>query len=820
MPNIKRIILLGLLVSGAIFSTIAQKNNTPQIFNLDVRVPVLPVRSNHLKMGGSNPQGDSFEVNNFYISKNGKPIIPITGEFHFSRYPEAYWEEAIQKMKAGGINMMATYVFWNIHEEIEGTFEWDGNRNVRKFIKLCAEYELPVIIRIGPFGHGEIRNGGLPDWLLAKPLTIRSNHPQYLFYVERLYREIGKQLEGLFFKDNGPIIGTQLENEYQHSAAPWGLTYPGQPLDYTSSERDKALTKNGVGVSETENPYAELGNEHMQVLKALAQDAGIITPIYTATGWGNGAIIPNETIPVTAAYPYPSWTKEPDLSPFYLYKNMHTEPDYSPVRYIPEDYPVFAAELGGGIMATYSRRPVVPANSLDAMINRCLGSGANGLGYYMYHGGSTPRGKNSFFSDEAFGAPKISYDFQAPIGEFGQVRGSFHRLKILHNFINAFSTELAPMQLILPENAVNLKPSNISDLRYAVRVKEDAGFIFLNNFQDDTVSTPKRNIQIRLRLENKTLAIPETGGVDLNSDENAIFPFNFDLGGINLNYATAQLMTRFENSGKVHFVFFSPEGVVPQFSLSKTAGFGLKEKNGIQIEQNDERWLIKGKQGGTMHFGFAHGNRNIEVLVIPKEKALKSWVVPVDNDFYLVFTDAMVLPKDGVLQLHNKSENSFTMDIYPKLSKKPALSLGEIELADTNSFYNEYQITVPEVLLNFTSAQLSPRRLVLDFADGIPVTLNNVFVELDYLADSAMGFYDNELVVDQLYKGLKWEIGLRELINQKSAKAMNFYFRPIFKNAEFLKDLENPFDFENTQSLLEIYGVKYIPEYKTQMILN
>jgi len=244
-----------------------------------------------------------------------------------------------------------------------------------------------AIVRIGPFCHGEIRNGGLPDWLLGKPLNIRSNDPLYLSYVQKLYSQIGKQLKGLYYKDGGPVIGIQIENEYQHSAAPWGLTYPGQPYDFTASERDRSVTHEGVAVSKEKNPYADLGTDHMKTLKAIAVKEGLVTPLYTATGWGNAAIVTNESIPVTAAYAYPFWTPKRDLSPFFLFKNMHSNPDYSPVSYKPEDYPAFPAELGSGISLVYTRRPVVVHQSFDAMINRCLGSGANGVGYYMFHGG-------------------------------------------------------------------------------------------------------------------------------------------------------------------------------------------------------------------------------------------------------------------------------------------------------------------------------------------------------------------------------------------------------------------------------------------------
>ena len=78
-----------------------------------------------------------------------------------------------------------------------------------------------VIVRIGPFCHGEVRNGGLPDWLYGKPFEVRSLDPGFLDYTRRLYREYAQQFEGLYYKYSGPIIAAQIENEYMHSAAPW-----------------------------------------------------------------------------------------------------------------------------------------------------------------------------------------------------------------------------------------------------------------------------------------------------------------------------------------------------------------------------------------------------------------------------------------------------------------------------------------------------------------------------------------------------------------------------------------------------------------------
>ena len=210
-----------------VLSANAQQNIKAQkIYELSAPAQPKVIKSGHLRMGGVNPKGERIDVNNFYMSIGGKPVIPVMGEFHYSRYPAEQWEEEILKMKAGGVTVLPTYVFWSLHEEVEGQYRWDGQRNLRGFIELCKKHDMPVIIRIGPFCHGEIRSGGLPDWLFAKPLEVRSNDPEYLKIVKRLYTEIGRQLNGLYYKDGGPIIGCQIENEMQHSAGSVGHLLP------------------------------------------------------------------------------------------------------------------------------------------------------------------------------------------------------------------------------------------------------------------------------------------------------------------------------------------------------------------------------------------------------------------------------------------------------------------------------------------------------------------------------------------------------------------------------------------------------------------
>ena len=108
-------------------------------YSLDLTNPQKEIFSGHLKLGGSNPQGQTVSFTNYYMEMNGKPVLPVMGELHYSRYPRKYWEEEIRKCKAGGIDIIPTYVFWNLHEEEQGVFDWSGDRDLRRFVELCAK---------------------------------------------------------------------------------------------------------------------------------------------------------------------------------------------------------------------------------------------------------------------------------------------------------------------------------------------------------------------------------------------------------------------------------------------------------------------------------------------------------------------------------------------------------------------------------------------------------------------------------------------------------------------------------------------------------
>ena len=751
------------------------------------------IHTGHLKLGGTAPDGRRMEVNSYYVTENGRPMIPVTGEFHYSRFPRAQWEESVLKMKAGGLTVIPVYVFWNMHEEEEGRFRWDGNLDLRHFVELCKKHGMNVIVRVGPFCHGEIRNGGLPDWLFAKPLDVRSNDADYLKYVERLYGEIGRQLNGLYYKDGGPIIGIQIENEHQHSAAPWAINYPGEAPDHTSATYDKEITMVGVSEQNQEIKTSELGEQHMLTLKRMAEKAGMITPLYTATGWGNAAIIGNEAIPVTAAYTYPFWAK-PSMSPFCLFKDIQHEPDYSPVRYNTDLYPSFCAEMGVGIQMIYESRPVIDARAAEALMVRTLGSGANCIGYYMYHGGSNPRRiGGGFFADEPMGIPKINYDYQAPIGEFGRVRNSYNYLRILHTFIHNFGHQLAPMETVLPEGYRAIKPANRETLRFSARMKDGSGFLFMTNFQDhDTARIDQKDIQIKLNLKGETLTIPANGTFTLKKDASAILPFNFDMEGARLKYATTQLLAKLDDDGRTHYIFFAPDGFTPEYIFEKGSVKGGKV-----------RFTPTPGTKSTFRLTTVTGEK-LMVTTLTRQQALNTLQL---EDGRLLITDATVLPEKEKVTFLSVNNSSVDYILYPsKQGWKPQT------------------VSVESVTPKVEWKQVNSQRITVRPEQPVLPQVNDYFLNIDYTGDVAMAFMGGDIVLDHFWYGAPWSIGLKRFTDDlKKHGEMTFYFRPLKKDAPFIKMggvPESAFpDFTHQSSVLSINKVELLPEYRMSIEL-
>ena len=172
----------------------------------------------------------SFEIGEGVFLKNGEPYIIKAAELHYPRIPEEYWDQRIKMCKALGMNTVCLYTFWNIHESREGVFDFTGQADIRRFIELCRDNNLNVILRPGPYVCAEWEMGGLPWWLLKKrDIRLRDNDPYFLERVRIFQEALAGQIGDLTIEKGGPIIMIQVENEYG--------SY-GENKDYISNIRD------------------------------------------------------------------------------------------------------------------------------------------------------------------------------------------------------------------------------------------------------------------------------------------------------------------------------------------------------------------------------------------------------------------------------------------------------------------------------------------------------------------------------------------------------------------------------------------------------
>lgn len=643
-----------------------------------------PLLINHLNMGGKNPKGEEINVTSRYFTRNGKPWIGVMGEFHFSRYSRENWHRELAKMKAGGITIVSTYLFWIYHEEIEGEMDFGGDNDIRAFIEECKDVGLDVVIRIGPWAHGECRNGGFPDWLLKKDYKLRDNNEEYLAVVKKWYQSIYNEVKGLFYKDGGNIIAVQIENEFVDNA------------------------------------------EHLAKLKEIAVECGFIAPIYTVTGWNSasGAKIPvDEVVPVFGGYCEAPWENHMNRlspSPHYFFNRMRndsaigtdliakTQSDGWQLPY--ERYPFATCELGGGIEVTHHRRPIIKPMDIYAVSLVKLGDGNNLVGYYMYHGGTNKIGELSTFNEtKATGYPNdypiLSYDFQAPLSEYGEVREQYGLLNMLHMFVNDFGEEFAPMIAVDSANSVAADDTN--SLRYGMRTNGKSGFVFVNHYQRLTELADIENAVI-------SAGNVEFPPIDVKGEVSFFMPFNMKMGDSVLEYATAQPLCKCDDT----YFFAEIPNIKAEYKFSKGSA------NIVTVPFENAKYMRK--LNGTVYIG---GGCNLYEE--------NGQIHSVEDGEY-------------ICQKWNGSEFETL-----KIGQSAKQSNVEITGVENAPFEPKYK----EELCIGGERELTWKKIYVDGRYG--------FAEIDYVGDVAQIYADGELVADDYYYGKTWRVPCKLLYGKE-----------------------------------------------------
>ncbi len=745
-PPGKKLLLLGYLMTGLL------AHAAP--LTVTVPLPAAP-RAEGFHMGTArNPAGDTLTFDNRSLQLNGQPWTPVMGEFHYTRYPAAEWREELLKMKAGGISILATYVFWIHHEEVEGEWNWADRHDLREFVRLAGEVGLKVIVRCGPWCHGEVRNGGLPDWLLAKGWKLRSEDPGFLGKTRVLYGEIAKQLDGLLWKNGGPVVGIQVDNEYDGPA------------------------------------------EYLLALKTIARDLGLDVPIYTRTGWpALTTPMPfGEIVPLYGAYAEGFWDRELTSMPgkywsAFRFSLLRVDDNIANEQLGRRDtkdasdvalYPYLTCEIGGGMMNSYHRRILIQPGDVESTTLVKIGSGSTLPGYYMYHGGTNPDGKlTTLMETQATemtnwnDLPVKNYDFQGPLGEFGQIRPQYHLLRRLHLFLEDFGSGLATMPATMPDVRPE-KEDDLVTLRWAVRSDGKSGYVFVSNFERSHSMSAKPAVQFAISLPGGVRTFP-ANGVTIPADSRFIWPFNLDLGhGVRLDYATAQPVCALDDAdGGRTFFFAETTGVQAQFAIAGEA------KPRMVSAGRDVAFRVKGSDGHA-----------VQVVVLSEADSLALWKLNWQGRDRVFLTTAGLVVDGVIMRLSSEKPAELTVGIYPAPT-----GVGQ---GRGDGIFTHYSPPAPspaksEVTVSLLHAAGPLREIRLGKADQ-PVAAQPLDAEFEhaaawrielprnldlstdpllrirYAGDVARIVLNGRLLTDDFYNGNTWDFGLRHYAREMSTQ--------------------------------------------------
>ena len=369
--------------------------------------------------------GHSFAVEGNHFALDGKPFQVVSGELHYARIPPEYWHARLKMARAMGLNTIATYVFWNVHEPSPGVYDFSGQYDLAAFIKAAQEEGLYVLLRAGPYSCAEWEFGGFPAWLLKDPrmrTALRSNDDAFMVPAERWIKRLAQETAPLLIANGGPILAVQVENEYGN-----------------------------FGPSPGDQPHAYM--EHMlKIFQSTGYKDALLYTVDPSKALANGSLDG-----ILAGVNFGTGSSEQGLAR---------------LAALRPGQPLFATEYWPGWFDLFGHphetRPVAPQlKDIENVLSR-----GGSINIYMFHGGTNfGMMAGASASTGNYRGNVTSYDYDAPLDEAGHTTPKFFAyrdliLKYTHG-PKLPVPEVAPV-VAIPEFRLNRGQTLWSEMRKPV----------------------------------------------------------------------------------------------------------------------------------------------------------------------------------------------------------------------------------------------------------------------------------------------------------------------------------------------------------------
>ncbi|MDN5798306.1 MAG: beta-galactosidase [Intrasporangium sp.] len=305
--------------------------------------------------------------------RGGEPHRILSGAIHYFRVHPDLWRDRLARLAAMGLNTIETYVAWNWHERRPGEIDFTGWHDLTRFVREAETLGLDVILRPGPYICAEWDFGGLPAWLMTKPeMTLRASDPRFVSAVDAWFDAVCGVMRPLLATQGGPVVAVQVENEY-------------------GSYGDDAA--------------------YLEHCRAALVDRGIDVLLLTSDGPAPD-LLASGTVPgVPATVNFGS----------------RVDSAFGELRAMQPDGPDMCMEFWNGWFDHWGEPHHVRETTDAAGVLEDILTRGGSVNFYMAHGGTNFGLWNGCNLEQGHLQPTVtSYDYDAPVGESGELTPKFH----------------------------------------------------------------------------------------------------------------------------------------------------------------------------------------------------------------------------------------------------------------------------------------------------------------------------------------------------------------------------------------------------------
>lgn len=513
---------------------------------------------------------------------DGKREFIRSGAFHYFRSPGYNIAlDRFSKMKAMGYNAVDLYFYWQYHSKKRGEYDFSGLKDVRQVLKAAKDVGLFVIARPGPFINAEVNAGGFPLWLLENKNVIPRNRIGTDYHYSEAYMELMREwydvIVPIIIEFNDNVIAFQIENEYATD----------------SMEED-----------------------YMRELYKMARDRGITCPIFHNDAYIAGLWADVVDIYACDIYPYinPNQNWKQDNFCFDTLDNVE---EIS--RSAKEDSPIFIAEMQAGWFDKWDGsgykhiRDSLGREHINIMTKTAISQGVTMFNHYMACGGTS-------WGDIACDEVYTSYEFAAPIDEYGIIQPNGLEAKKINYFLKSFGlTNTDPIDFDFYQENIYAKLRQDNE--------NNCQWLFIRNMNPEKV----------------TLDLPQGRNVALNPYETRILPQNLSLNACEIEFSGMEIFARIKNeTDEIIFFITNPDET-------------------LYIK---DREPISGAQKDFYNFKIEKENKSTQFVFLSPETADKTWIY--NNK---VIFNADYIYSNGVIAIENNTEIAY-LDLEHGFSKK------------------------------------------------------------------------------------------------------------------------------------------------------